>query len=131
MAPRFNDAAGCEAVKSLLITKFGNSRVAGAGTVFYAGSIARMTAELDLGRGDYVAAVKGFGEGLAVDAKLGARPFLARGHLGLARALGATGDLAGAVNYARMAAVDARTLDMPGLLAEAGAFLADAAVEAR
>ena len=131
MAPRLDDAAGCGAVKGLLTTKFGKSPVIGTGTVFYAGSIARMTAELDLGRGEYAAAVAGFEEGLRVDGAIGARPYLARGRLGLARALGAMGDLTRAANYARTAAADARRLDMPGPLAEADVFLAGAAAKAR
>jgi DNA-binding CsgD family transcriptional regulator len=131
LAPRLGDAVGCGAIKGLLTTAFGKSPVAGAGTVFYAGSIARMAAELDLGRGDYAAAVMGFEEGLRVDGALGARPHVARGRLGLARALSAMGDLAGAVNHARAAAAEARRLDMPGPLAEADAFLAGAAAKAR
>jgi DNA-binding NarL/FixJ family response regulator len=90
-----------------------------------------MAAELDLGRGEYTAAAAGFEEGLRVDATLGARPYLARGRLGLAHALGALGDLPQAVSCARIAAADARRLDMPGLLAEADAFLAGAAANAR
>jgi DNA-binding CsgD family transcriptional regulator len=131
LAPRLGDAAGCEAVKGVLTTALGKSPVAGAGTVFYAGSIARVAAELDLGRGEYAAAVAGFEEGLRVDGTLGARPYLARGRLGLARALSAIGDLARAVTYARTAAADARRLDMPGLLAEVDEFLASAAAKAR
>jgi DNA-binding CsgD family transcriptional regulator len=131
MAPRLGDAAACTAVRGLLTTKFGKSPVAGAGAVFYGGSIARMVAELDLGRGDYAAAAANFEEGLRVDAALSAHPYLARGRLGLARALNAMGDLTQAVNYARTAAAEARRLDMPGLLAEADAFLADVAAKAR
>jgi len=131
LAPRLGDAVGCRAIKGVFTTAFGKSPVAGAGTVFYAGSIARMAAELDLGRGEYAAAVTGFEEGLRVDGALGARPHLTRGRLGLARALGAVGDLAGAVDHARAAAADARRLDMPGPLAEADAFLAGAAATAR
>lgn len=131
LAPRLGDAAGCTAVRGLLATKFGKSPVAGAGTVFYAGSIARMTAELDLGRGDHAAAVTGFEEGLRVDGALGALPYLARGRLGLAHALSAMGDLTQAVKNARAAAADARRLDMPGPLAEADAFLAGAAAKVR
>jgi DNA-binding CsgD family transcriptional regulator len=118
-------------VKSLLTTKFGKSRVIGAGTVSYAGSIARMTAELDLGLGEYAAAVTGFEEGLLVDAALSARPHMARGRLGLARSLSALGDLAQSVTHAHATAADARALDMPGLLAEASAFLAGAAANVR
>ncbi len=131
MAPRLGDASECTAVKGLLTSYFGKSRVMGAGTVWFGGSIARMAAEMDCCRGDYASAVTNFEEALRVDAALGARPYLARGGFGLARALSATGDQARAVSYARAAAADARRLDMPGLLAEADAFLADAAAKAR
>jgi DNA-binding NarL/FixJ family response regulator len=72
-----------------------------------------------------------FADGLRIDGMLGARPFVARGRMGLARALTATGDLPRAVESARAAAAEARRLDMPGLLHTADAFLADAAATAR
>lgn len=130
MAPRLGDADGCAAIKGLLATQFRKSLVTGTGTVFYSGSKARMAAELDLGRGEYPAAAAGFEEGLRVDAALGARPFLARGRLGLAHALSAMGELTQAVDNARAAAAEARRLDMPGPLAEADAFLTGAAAKA-
>lgn len=74
MSRRLGDVAGCAAVRGLLTTKFGRSPVPGMGTVFYGGSIARMAAVLDLGRGEYAAAVAGFEEGLRVDATLGTYP---------------------------------------------------------
>jgi len=90
-----------------------------------------MIGELDLGCGDYAAAVPHFEEGLRVDSLLGARPYLAWGRLGLARALGGSGDRARAVELARAAADEARRLDMPGLLRAADAFLAGSAAQAR
>ena len=62
---------------------------------------------------------------------LGARPYVARGRMGMARALSATGDHHHAAASARAAAADARRLDMPGLLRDADAFLADASAKAR
>jgi DNA-binding NarL/FixJ family response regulator len=90
-----------------------------------------MIGELDLGCGEYTKAVPHLEEGLRVDSTLGARPYVARGRMGLARALGATGDLPRAAELARAAAADARRLDMPGLLRAADTFLADAATKAR
>jgi DNA-binding CsgD family transcriptional regulator len=101
------------------------------GTVFYRGSVDRMLGELDLACGEPEAAVAHFEQGLGVDAALGARPFVARGRLGLARALAATSDSDRAVELAQAAAADARRLDMPGLLREADVFLADASIAAR
>jgi DNA-binding CsgD family transcriptional regulator len=131
LAPGLDDAAGCRVLRDVISTAFGRSAAFGSGTVFYAGSAARMIGELDLGCGDYAAAVPHFEEGLRVDSMLGARPYLAWGQLGLARALGGSGDRAGAVELARAAAAEARRLDMPGLLRAADAFLAGTAAEAR
>ena len=131
LAPGLDDAAGCRVLRDVISATFGRSPALGAGTVFYAGSVARLIGELDLGCGDYAAAVPHFEEGLRVDSMLGARPYLAWGRLGLARALGGSGDRARAVELARTAVAEARRLDMPGLLRAADAFLADAAAEAR
>jgi DNA-binding CsgD family transcriptional regulator len=131
LAPGLNDTAGCRALREVVSTVFGRSPAIGAGTVFYGGSVARMIGELDLGCGEYAAAVPHFEEGLRVDSLLGARPYVARGRMGLARALSALGDLPKAVELARAAATEARRLDMPGLLHATDTFLADAAAEAR
>jgi len=131
LAPGLDDAAGCRVLRDVINTRFGRSPAFGSGTVFYAGSGARMVGELDLGCGDYAAAVPHFEEGLRVDSLLGARPYLAWGRLGLARALGGSGDRAKAVELAHAAAAEARRLDMPGLLRAADAFLAGSAAEAR
>jgi len=93
--------------------------------VFYSGSVARVLGQLHLATGDDpAAAVALFEQGLTVDATLGARPYVAEGHLGLARALAATGETGRAMALARTAATEARRLDMPGLLREADTFLA-------
>jgi DNA-binding CsgD family transcriptional regulator len=131
LAPGLNDAAGCRALREVVSAVFGRSPALGAGTVFYAGSVARMIGGLDIGCGEYAAAVPHFEEGLRVDSLLGARPYVAWGRMGLARALGALGDLPRAVELARAAATEARRLDMPGLLRAADTFLADAAAKAR
>jgi DNA-binding NarL/FixJ family response regulator len=66
-----------------------------------------------------------------MDAQIGARPYVARGRMGLARALAATGEQPRAAELARAAAAEARRLDMPGLLRTADIFLAEAAAKAR
>lgn len=131
LAQGLDDAAGCRALREVLTTVYGRAPVMGAGTVFYGGSVARMLGGLDLGCGEYTEAVPHFEEGLRVDSMLGARPYVAHGSMGLARALGAIGDLPRAVELARAAAADARRLEMPGLLRAADTFLADAAAAAR
>ena len=70
-------------------------------------------------------------QGLAVDARLGARPFVVRGRIALARALLATGDPSEAVELARAAADEARRLDMPGQVQAAESALADAQTQTR
>src|SRR5262249_28726672 len=80
--------------------------------------------ELDLACGEPATAVTHFEEGLRVDTLLGARPYLARGRLGLARALGALGETRRAAESARTAAAEARRLDMPSMLSAAEAYLA-------
>ena len=131
MARELDDPEGCRVLRRLLTYHCGHSPVVGGGTVFYAGAVSRMLGELDLGCGEPVAAVEHFEEGLRIDTRIGALPFVARGRLGLARALHATGEQARAVQLARAAATDARRLDMPGVLRRADEFLAAASAQAR
>jgi DNA-binding CsgD family transcriptional regulator len=125
------DPDECRAVRSLVVDRFGHSPVMGGGTVAYLGSVERVIAELDLASGDAEAAVPHFEAGLRLDGQIGARPLVARGEMGLARALAATGEHRRAATAARTAAAEARRLDMPGLLRAADAFLTDAAARAR
>jgi DNA-binding CsgD family transcriptional regulator len=130
LAVQVGDPAECAAIRDWIDATFGAWPVAGVGSVFYVGSIARLLGELDLAAGDPAAAIPRFETGLTVDAALGAQPFLATGRLGLARALAATGDLPRAIPLARAAAADARRLDMPGTLRAADEFLASASAAA-
>jgi len=118
------DRADCLAVRAAMSELFDESWSTGAGTVSYEGSVARTLGELDLACEEPVAAVAHFEQGLRIDSLLGARPYVARGRLGLARALALTGDQRRAVQLAQSAADDARRLDMPGLSRAAEAFLA-------
>ena len=132
LAPALGDAAGCVEVRDWLRSTCGDTPALGEGTVFYTGSVARVLGQLHLAAGDDpAAAVALFEQGLTVDATLGARPYVAEGHLGLARALAATGETGRAVALARTAATEARRLDMPGLLRDADTFLAATATQAR
>ena len=101
------------------------------GAVFYQGTVARSLGRLELAANETTAAVAHFEEGLTVDSALGALPFVAEGHLGLAQGLLATGEVTRAVELGRAAASEARRLDMPGLLSEVDAFLANATATAR
>ena len=125
VARALGDAAGCRQLRTVIAELFGDTIAVGAGTVSYTGSLARMLGELDVGCGDYEAAVSHLTEGLRVDGMLGARPYVARGHLGLARAFRAAGDLPQAGEHGRAAVAAARRLDMPGVLREATTLLAE------
>jgi DNA-binding CsgD family transcriptional regulator len=131
LAPRFGDPDECRTIRNIIATRFRHSPVIGSGIVAFSGSVDRIIAELDLGSGDAQAAIAHFEAGLRLEAQIGARPYVARGRLGLARALAATGQQQRAVALARAAAAEARRLDMPGLLQAADAFLADASAKAR
>jgi ATP/maltotriose-dependent transcriptional regulator MalT len=131
LAPAFGDVPACLAIGDWLTEIFGDTRAIGHGVVVYYGSVARMRGEFALAARQPDTAIGYFEEGLKVDAALGARPFLARGRLGLAQALAATGDLPRAVEVARAAMLDARRLDMPGLIRAADTFLTATAGKAR
>jgi DNA-binding CsgD family transcriptional regulator len=131
LAPAFDDVPACLAIGDWLTDAFGDAPAIGAGVVVYYGSVARMRGQLALAAGRPDAAIGCFEEGLTVDAVLGARPFLAQGRLGLAQALAATGHVARAVELTRVAAADARRLDMPGLVRAADAFLTATAGQLR
>ncbi len=131
LALAFGDKASCRMIRDWLVTTFGASLAVGWGTVFYQGSVARILGRLDLATNETTAAVAHFEAGLAVDSALGARPFVAEGQLGLAQALLATGEVTRGTELGRAAAAEARRLDMPGLLGDAEALLANATATAR
>jgi DNA-binding CsgD family transcriptional regulator len=125
LAPALGDVAGCVAVRDWLRSTCGDTPAIGEGTVFYSGSLARILGQLHLATDEPATAIALFETGLMVDRALGARPYIAEGQLGLARALAATGETARARELARAATGAARRLDMPGLLRDADAFLAE------
>jgi DNA-binding CsgD family transcriptional regulator len=131
LALAFDDGPACARIGDWMAAAFGASPALGAGSVFYAGSLARILGHLALATGDPVAAAAHFHAGLAVDEALGARPFVAEGRLGLARALNATGDVERANDLARVAVAEGRRLDMPALVQAGQAFLTGAAAGAR
>ncbi len=97
----------------------------GGGSPFAAGSNEYQLGRLAHTFGDNPLAAEHFRRGVAVDDRLGARPYAALGRLGGADAL-AGDDPEQARRLAREAADELRRLDMPGPLARASA-LADAA----
>ncbi|MFC7622314.1 ATP-binding protein [Microlunatus sp. GCM10028923] len=124
LAIALGDLDACRMLRELIERTFGDTLIMGAGTVHYGGAVDRILGELSLTLGDPVAAVERFESGLRVDERVGARPFLVLGHLGLARALTATGDYTGAASHARTAADQAQRLDLPGPRRTAEALLA-------
>jgi len=131
LAPMFGDPDECRMIRDIVATRYGHSAIIGSGTVAFSGSVDRIIAELTLASGDAEAAVPRFEAGLRLETQIGARPYVARGKIGLARALAATGEQPRAAALARAAAAEARRLDMPGLVRAADVFLAEAAALAR
>jgi len=103
----------------------------GSGVVFCAGSQERVVGDLALGTGRVDEAVRRYTNAIDMNARIGARPFLALSRLGLAEALAAKGDPA-ARGLAAAAAAEFRRLDLPARLAAANALVAriDAAARA-
>ena len=86
-----------------------------------------MAGDLALATGRVDEAVRRYTEAIDVNARIGARPFLALSRLGLARALtarGDPGDQPAARALATAAAAEFRRLDLPGPLAAADALVA-------
>jgi hypothetical protein len=83
LAPIFGDPDECGTIRHLVATRFGHSPVFGGGTVAFIGSVDRVIAELELGSGHAEAAIPRFEAGLRMDAQIGARPYVARGRMGL------------------------------------------------
>ncbi|MFJ2666058.1 AAA family ATPase [Nocardia fluminea] len=97
----------------------------GTGALICLGSIARIRADNARVAGRLDAAVDLYHQGVAMDTEIGARPFVALGHLGLARTLLARGDLSAAREAAERAAAGFRRLEMPYRLRSADALLTD------
>ncbi|WP_068067004.1 ATP-binding protein [Nocardia xishanensis] len=98
------------------------------GAVLCSGSIARPIADLALTAGRVDAAIEHYQRAIAMDSRIGARPFLALSRLGLADALrtrGTPGDLRAARSAITEAAQEFRRLDMTHRLRAADALLAE------
>ena len=99
----------------------------GSGAVFCGGSTARALADLALTAGLFDEALRLYADSITVNSRLGARPFVALGRLGWARAViaktaGSPADLTLATRLAGQAADEFRRLDMPGPLRTADAL---------
>ena len=126
LATYFRDVPACRRIATVLRTLHSVATMIGSGTVFFLGSVARAWAEVAAVGDGPDAAIPLFEEGIRVDTQLGARPFVARGRLGLADALarrGHDGDLERARLLATQAAQDARRIDMTGAVHAADALL--------
>lgn len=115
----------------------------GSGAVFCGGSMQRLTGDFALAAGRVEEAVGRYTDAIEMNARIGARPFLALSRLGLARALVAralaagagagagSGGLARARALVIEAAAEFRRLDLPGPLATADALIAEIDAAAR
>jgi len=107
----------------------------GSGLAFSGGSLQRVIGDLALATGRVAEAISRYTDAIEMNARIGARPFLALSRLGLAKALVAganPGDLPTARALVTQAAAEFRRLSLPGPLATADALLAriDAAAHA-
>jgi DNA-binding CsgD family transcriptional regulator/tetratricopeptide (TPR) repeat protein len=128
------DLDSCVDLRRVVERSAGSTRAYGTGTVYLFGSTRRMLGRLDLAVGEPDVAAAHLREGLAIDERLGARPYVALGRLDLAHAVAAGaegGDPGRATELARAAAAEARRLDMPGPLARADALLTGLSARAR
>jgi DNA-binding CsgD family transcriptional regulator len=106
----------------------------GSGTVFCSGSRERVVGDLALATGRVDEAIARYTDAIAMNARIGARPFLALSRLGLAKALvakGDPGDLAAARGLVTEAAAEFRRLDLPGPLTAADDLLSRIDARAR
>src|SRR5215831_11801598 len=89
----------------------------GSGVVFSIGSLQWLIGDLALATGRVDEAIRRYTDAIEMNARIGARPFLALSRLGLAKALvanGNPGDLSTARSLAAQAAAEFRRLDLPG-----------------
>jgi DNA-binding CsgD family transcriptional regulator len=106
----------------------------GTGVVFCFGSTQWMIGDLALATGRVGEAIRRYTDAVEMNARIGARPFLALSRFGLAKALvasGHPGDLPTARTLAAGAAAEFRRLGLPGRLSGADALLARIDVTAR
>jgi DNA-binding CsgD family transcriptional regulator len=106
----------------------------GSGAPFSGRSAQRLIGDFALAAGRVDEAVRRYADAIEMNARIGARPFLALSRLGLARALVASadpGDLRAARALVTEAAAEFRRLDLPGPLASADALLTEIGVAAR
>jgi DNA-binding CsgD family transcriptional regulator len=100
----------------------------GSGAVFCAGSTQRTIGDLAMATGRVDEAISRYTDAIAMNARIGARPFLALSRLGLAKAVVAKahpGGLRAARALVTDAAAEFRRLDLPGPLTAADAVLAE------
>jgi DNA-binding NarL/FixJ family response regulator len=99
----------------------------GSGVAFSGGSMDRVIGDFALATGRVDEAVRRYTTAIEMNARIGARPFLALSRLGLARSLAhraSQGDSQAARSLVTQAAAEFRKLDLPGPLATADALLA-------
>ena len=94
----------------------------GSGAVFSHGANPRLLGDLARVAGLHDEALSLYRDAVAMNARIGARPFTALSRLGWAQTLATTQDLAAAAELCAQAAAEFRRLDMPGPLAAALAF---------
>ena len=113
----FQDAEVAQATYNLLCSHIADSGATGTGVVFLSGSLHWPLGRLAALLGRTGDAVGHYQSAVTINARIGARPFVALARLDWAdalRARAARGDLPQALDLARQAALEADRLDMPG-----------------
>nr|WP_042191694.1 AAA family ATPase [Kibdelosporangium sp. MJ126-NF4]CEL20229.1 regulatory protein, LuxR [Kibdelosporangium sp. MJ126-NF4]CTQ97454.1 regulatory protein, LuxR [Kibdelosporangium sp. MJ126-NF4] len=122
------DAETADEVYRVLVPLEPDFMTDGSGAVFCAGASPRMFGDLAMASGRVVEAIGHYRLAIEMNARIGARPFLALSKLGLARALlkrAEHTDIPAVRTLAAEAAAEFRRLDMPGPLATADVVLRD------
>ena len=113
----FQDTEVAQATYNLLYPHIADSGATGTGVVFLSGSLHWPLGRLAALLGRTADALGHYEAAVTVNARIGARPFVALARLDWAHALqarAARGDLPQALDLARQAALEADRLDMPG-----------------
>ena len=131
VAELLDDAETADRVYRALAGQEGHYCADGTGALICVSSLARVRADNARVAGHLDAAVELYRRGLEMDTRIGARPFVALGHLGLARTLLARAEFTAARAAAEQAAAGFRRLGMTHRLAAADALLTRITAAAR
>ncbi|WP_186762729.1 ATP-binding protein [Lentzea tibetensis] len=131
VACMLDDAATADLVYRRLSTLDPDFSADGSGVVFCRAASPHLLGDLAMTCGRTAVAIDHYRTAVEMNARIGARPFLALSRLGLAQALVTEGDLPAARTLATQAAAEFRALDLPVRLAAADRLLRRIGTEER